>query len=197
MLSLWWHTFTEQFSPSLRASEGKPSPEKRKKITPVLQANSHRPTPPPPPPHTTHLHPSLSYGDNFFNHKEPIQMNNYMPMYANYSGHAYNGSGFTPSSEMAIGPFAASGHMVHAGGQAAHSLGHPKQSDFIKNNLNFLCFGCPSGQLALQHVPASCKRPNSTSIKKLKQLLKIMVTNTRDPSFCEVMPKTSIKNKKQ
>ena len=27
------------------------------------------------------------------------------------------------------------------------------QSDFIKINLNFLCFGCPSGQLALQHVP--------------------------------------------
>ena len=32
-------------------------------------------------------------------------------------------------------------------------LGHPKQSDFIRINLNFLCFGCPSGQLALQHVP--------------------------------------------
>ena len=52
------------------------------------------------------------------------------------------------------GPFAASGHMVHAGGQAV--LGHPKQSDFIKINLNFLCFGCPSRQLALQHVPCDC-----------------------------------------
>ena len=37
--------------------------------------------------------------------------------------------------------------------RASCPLGHPKQSDFIKINLNFLCFGCRSGQLALQHVP--------------------------------------------
>ena len=42
--------------------------------------------------------------------------------------------------------------MVHAGGQAAH------WDIQNKENLNFfltrsLCFGCPSGQLALQHVP--------------------------------------------
>ena len=44
------------------------------------------------------------------------------------------------------GPFAASGHMVQNPPcwSASCPLGHPEQSDFIKTNLHFLCFGCPS-----------------------------------------------------
>ena len=44
------------------------------------------------------------------------------------------------------GPFAASGHMVQNPPcwRASCPLGHPEQSDFIKTNLHFLCFGCPS-----------------------------------------------------
>ena len=44
------------------------------------------------------------------------------------------------------GSFAASGHMVQNPPcwRASCPLGHPKQSDFIKTNLHFLCFGCPS-----------------------------------------------------
>ena len=49
------------------------------------------------------------------------------------------------------GPFAASGHMVHAGGQAAHWDIQNRKFKFIL--MKSLCFGCPSGQLALQHVP--------------------------------------------
>ena len=51
------------------------------------------------------------------------------------------------------GPFAASGHMVQNPPcwRASCPLGHPEQSDFIKINLHFLCFGCPSAELALQH----------------------------------------------
>ena len=46
------------------------------------------------------------------------------------------------------GPFAASGHMVQNPPywRASCPLGHPEQSDFIKTNLHFLCFGCPSAQ---------------------------------------------------
>ena len=50
------------------------------------------------------------------------------------------------------GTFAASGsHGICW--RASSPLGHPKQSDLIKMNFNFVCFGCPSGQLALQHIP--------------------------------------------
>ena len=44
------------------------------------------------------------------------------------------------------GPFAASGHMVQNPPcwRASCPLGHPEQSDFIKINLHFLCFECPS-----------------------------------------------------
>ena len=44
------------------------------------------------------------------------------------------------------GPFAADGHMVQNPPcwRASYALGHPKQSDFIQLNLNFLCFACPS-----------------------------------------------------
>ena len=44
------------------------------------------------------------------------------------------------------GPFAASGHMVQNSPcwRASCTLGHPEQSDFIKTNLHFLCFECPS-----------------------------------------------------
>ena len=51
------------------------------------------------------------------------------------------------------GPFAASGHMVQNPPcwRTSCPLGHPQQSDFIKTNLHFLCFGCPSALLALQH----------------------------------------------
>ena len=51
------------------------------------------------------------------------------------------------------GPFAASGHMVQNPPcwRASCPLGHPEQSDFIKTNLHFLCCGCPSAELALQH----------------------------------------------
>ena len=44
------------------------------------------------------------------------------------------------------GPFAASSHMVQNPPcwRASCPLGHPEQSDFIKTNLHFLCFGCPS-----------------------------------------------------
>ena len=44
------------------------------------------------------------------------------------------------------GPFAASGHMVQNPPcwRASCPLGHPEQSNFIKINLHFLCFGCPS-----------------------------------------------------
>ena len=46
----------------------------------------------------------------------------------------------------ANGPFAASGHMVQNPPcwKASCPLGHPQQSDFIKTNLHFLCFECPS-----------------------------------------------------
>ena len=44
------------------------------------------------------------------------------------------------------GPFAAGGHMVQNSPcwRASCPLEHPEQSDFIKTNLHFLCFGCPS-----------------------------------------------------
>ena len=44
------------------------------------------------------------------------------------------------------GPVAAGGHMVQNPPcwRASCPLGHPEQSDFIKTNLHFLCFGRPS-----------------------------------------------------
>ena len=53
---------------------------------------------------------------------------------------------FRTSGFAADGPFAASGHMVQNPPcwRASCPLGHPEQSDFIKTNLHFLCFGCPS-----------------------------------------------------
>ena len=49
----------------------------------------------------------------------------------------------TSSFRTCNGPFAASGHMVQNPPcwRASCPLGHPEQSDFIKTNLHFLCFG--------------------------------------------------------
>ena len=73
------------------------------------------------------------------------------------------------------GPFAASGHMVQNPPcwRASCLLGHPEQSDFIKTNLHFLCFGCPSALLALQHggfctmCPLAAKGPLNVKIKPI------------------------------
>ena len=54
------------------------------------------------------------------------------------------------------GPFAASGHMVHAGGQAAQlPTGTSKTKRLHQDKFEFSLF-CPSGQLVLQHVPCDC-----------------------------------------
>ena len=57
------------------------------------------------------------------------------------------------TEEQRNGPFAASGHMVQNPPcwRASYPLGHPKQRKCKFGLMKSLCFGCPSGQLALQH----------------------------------------------